>query len=236
MKKNVVFIVNSKFNSSASHSLNSWNIWCKKNNHQIFTLDENIYEDSSFDKFVVFDLLDNENIEYEQILITNTDTIINPNSPNIFDNTDNKLCGVFYNSSYNWLFKSIENYSKYIFNDFKFPYWEYIDTGMVIVNKNHKTLFKNILEFYINNKLNIEKMSNTFNVGTDNPIFNFLIHQNNIKPKVLPYEWNMQDMLRKEVIDPNLVFTEIGWIYQFNLLQNKEYWMETTYKHLLKND
>ena len=79
-------------------------------------------------------------------------------------------------------------------------------------------------------------MLNSFNVGTDNPIFNFFIHKNKVKLKVLPYEWNMQDMSRKEVINSNLVFTKIGWIYQFNLLQNKNYWVETTYKHLKNND
>jgi hypothetical protein len=46
----------------------------------------------------------------------------------------------------------------------------------------------------------------------------------------------MQDMPRKEVIDSNLIFTKIGWIYQFNLLQNKNYWIETTCKYLKNND
>ena len=123
-----------------------------------------------------------------------------------------------------------------MFSNFTFPYWEYIDTGVIIVNETHKKIFSQISEFYMNNKENIKQMLNSFNVGTDNPIFNFFIHKNKVKLKVLPYEWNMQDMSRKEVIDPNLVFTKIGWIYQFNLLQNKNYWVETTYKHLKNND
>ena len=236
MKKNIVFIKNLESNPNNNYSLKNWEIWCKKNNCDIFTLNDKIYEDSSFDKFLVFDLLENENIPYKQILITNTDTLIHPNAPNIFTQTENKLCGVFYNSSYNWLFKSIENYSKYMFSNFTFPYWEYIDTGVIIVNETHKKIFSQISEFYMNNKENIKQMLNSFNVGTDNPIFNFFIHKNKVKLKVLPYEWNMQDMSRKEVINSNLVFTKIGWIYQFNLLQNKNYWVETTYKHLKNND
>ena len=226
--KNIVFITNPNNN----FSIKSWENWCQKNNCEIFILNESYYTNNLFNKFIIFDLLENENISYDQILITNTDTIINPNAPNIFNLTQNKLCGCFYDSSYNWLFRSIENYSKFMFSGATFPYYEYLDMGVIIVNKKHKSFFKKIQDFYLHNEDNIAKMDQTFRVGTDSPIFNFLLHEDKIDLKVLPYEWNMQDMLRKEVIDPNLVFTEIGWIYQFNLLQNKEYWMETTYKHL----
>ena len=107
---------------------------------------------------------------------------------------------------------------------------------MLIVNKEHKALFKNILDFYLLHKDNISKIQNKFNIGADSPIFNFLAHKNKIEINILPYEWNMQDMSRKEIISSSaLNFTKIGWIYQFNLLPNKEYWMEKTYKHLYEN-
>ncbi len=232
MKKNIVFINNQNPSLESQYSINSWDFWCKKNNCELFVLENKLYDDQSFNKFSVFELLEDSNIEYNQILIPNTDTIINPSSPNIFDITDNKLCGVFYNSSYNWLLRSIENYSKYIFDGFMFPYWEYLDTGMIIVNQKHKEFFKNILDFYLHNQENISQMSQTFDVGTDQPVFNFLKHINDIDFKVLPYEWNMQDMIRKEVIS-DLVFTNIGWIYQFNFLSShKNQLMQNTYKKL----
>ena len=234
MKKNIVFINNQESSFESQYSIKSWKFWCELNNCELFILEDKLYEDLSFNKFSVFDLLENNNIEYNQILIPNTNTIINPSSPNIFNITDDKLCGVFYNSSYNWLLRSIENYSKYIFDGFTFPYWEYLDTGIIIVNQNHKSFFKNILDFYLNNQENITQMFQTFSVGTDQPIFNFLMHIHKVNFKILPYEWNMQDMARKEVINPELIFTKIGWIYQFNFLPNKNYWMETTYKKLYK--
>ncbi len=229
--KNIIFITN----PSNNYSIKSWEYWCKKNNCEIFILNESYYSNNLFNKFIIFDLLENENISYNQILITNTDTIINPNAPNIFNLTQNKLCGCFYDSSYSWLFRSIENYSKFMFNGATFPYYEYLDMGVIVVNKEHKSFFKKIQDFYLHNEDNIAKMDQTFNVGTDSPVFNFLLHEDKIDLKVLPYEWNMQDMPRKEVINNDFIFTKIGWIYQFNLLQNKENWIENTYKHLFND-
>jgi hypothetical protein len=96
MKKNIVFINNQNPSLESQYSINSWDFWCKKNNCELFVLENKLYDDQSFNKFSVFELLEGSNIEYNQILIPNTDTIINPSSPNIFDITDNKLCGVFY--------------------------------------------------------------------------------------------------------------------------------------------
>lgn len=227
--KNIVVIHNPK----DLKVYNSWKYWCSKYGHKLFVLNESVLEDSSFDKFLIFNILEESNIEYNQILITNPYTIINPNSPDIFNITKNKLCGCFYDSSYDWLFRNIEIYSKFIFNDFIFPYYEFMDNGMLIINKEHKSLFKNILDFYLSYKDNISKIQNKFNIGTDSPIFNFLAHKNKTEINILPYEWNMQDMSRKEIISPSaLDFTKIGWIYQFNFIQNREYWMEKTYKYL----
>jgi hypothetical protein len=53
----------------------------------------------------------------------------------------------------------------------------------------------------------------------------------------LPYEFNMNDMNRKEILTEDLLFTKIGWIYQFNCIPNNQenkitnHFMEKTYKH-----
>ena len=51
----------------------------------------------------------------------------------------------------------------------------------------------------------------------------------------------MQDMSRTEILNGELSFTKIGWIYHFNGIPNNKdnqaqfYWMEKTYKHLYEN-
>ena len=54
---------------------------------------------------------------------------------------------------------------------------------------------------------------------------------------MLPYEFNMCDMPRKEILDDDLLFTKLGWIYQFNCIPNNidnqytNYFMKKTYEH-----
>ena len=48
----------------------------------------------------------------------------------------------------------------------------------------------------------------------------------------------MNDMARKEVLTDDLLFTKVGWIYQYNgIPNNKEdsltyHWMKKTYEYL----
>tara|TARA_R110001592_G_scaffold247349_1_gene509436 strand:+ start:6962 stop:7678 length:717 start_codon:yes stop_codon:yes gene_type:complete len=236
MKKDIVFIPNTFLTSTSQYSIKSWKEWSHNNNCEVLILENDIYEDSSFNKFLIFDLLESSNIEYNQILIATPDSIIHPQSPNIFKLTDNKLCGAFYDSNYDFLLRNIENYSKHLFNNFTFPYWEYLDTGLLIINNNHKEFINKIKDFYLENSTNIDTLKKTYNLSSDQPVFNFLMHQEKIDFKVLPYEWNMQDLLRKEAITntDHTLFTNIGWIYQFNQIfdSNKEYLMSNTYKNL----
>ena len=67
--------------------------------------------------------------------------------------------------------------------------------------------------------------------GVDQTPVNILIHKENIDLKLLPYEYNMVDMRRKEILQENMVFTKIGYIYQFND-QATYYWMKKTYEYL----
>ena len=66
---------------------------------------------------------------------------------------------------------------------------------------------------------------------------NFFVQKENIDYKQLGYECNMQDMRRWEILDEELTFTKIGWIYHFNggAPPSVGFWMEKTYKYLYEN-
>ena len=70
---------------------------------------------------------------------------------------------------------------------------------------------------------------------------NFLIHLENIDYKLLPYEYNMADMNRKELLTEDLLFTKVGWVYHFSgIPNNKEnklthHWMKKTYEVLYES-
>ena len=168
------------------------------------------------------------------------DTIVHPDCPNLFELSDNKLVGVHNEGSYDWVLRSLENYSKFAFNGFQSKWWNYIDCGLIMVNETHKPFFKSITDFYWTNKDALKQVE-SLHVGTDQTPFNILVERENIDLKLLPYEFNMVDMTRKEILTENLLFTKIGWIYQFNCIPNNQdskatyYWMEKTYKHLYEN-
>ena len=207
MSKNVVFIVNIKNKANVSRSLpytysvKSWKNWCEKNDCELFVLKERIYENDimnpNWHKLFVFDLLENEGIDYDQVLTVDADTIVHPDCPNFFDMSENKFCAVHNEGSYDWICRSIENYSKYVFDNHQLDLWKYFNSGFMIVNKSHKKIFSEILNFYLQNKEHIMKIQETLHVGTDQPIINFFLDINKISRKLLPYEFNMKKTYEK---------------------------------------
>tara|TARA_R100000008_G_C3551719_1_gene150804 strand:+ start:255 stop:1010 length:756 start_codon:yes stop_codon:yes gene_type:complete len=244
---NIVFMVNinnedrKDRSKPYKYSINSWQKWCDKNKCELFVLDEYIFESNhmlpNWYKLYVFDLLDNQNIDYENILVVDSDTIVHPDCPNFFEMTDGKFCAVHNDGSYDWVCRSLENYSKHLFQGFNFPVWEYINSGFLLMNKNHKNLYKDIINFYFTNRDLITNLQKTFGVGTDQPVINFFLQKENIDLKLLPYKFNMQDMFRKEILTDDLLFTKLGWVYHYNAIPNNidsqltVHWMKKTYEH-----
>ena len=223
------------------YSISSWKKWCDKNDCELFVLNDLILENDRmgicWQRYYLFDILDANEIKYDQIAMVDADTIIHPDTPNFFEMTDGKLCGAQFDGSWDWVLRSLENYSKYIFNGYMMHWWEYFDCGFIVVNKNHKQFFQDIISFYFVNQDNLIKVQETFYGGTDQTPVNMLVHEKGVDLKLLPYEFNMNDMNRKEILGDDLLFTKIGWIYQYNAIPNNKdnqltnYFMEKTYKH-----
>lgn len=254
--KNIVFIMNIQLDDEQGRytpnrclpyefSIKSWKHWCKKNNAELFVLEDLLLPKDEmsicWQRYHLFDILEANDIKYDQILMVDSDTIVHPNCPNVFEMSDHKYVGVHNEGSYDWIFRSIENYSKYIFQGREIKWWEYINGGFQIVNKQHKEFFSAMIELYTTNKDAFIKMQNTYHTGTDQTPLNFMLQINDIDTKLLPYEFNMTDMTRKEILTTELTMTDIGWIYHFNCIPNNENdtatldWMEKTYKYLYEN-
>jgi len=246
MSKNVVFLPaivvegNESRSAPYKYGIDSWKKWCQKNNAELFILDQLIYPIDymkiTWQRYMIHDLLEANDIKYDQVLMMDCDSIIHPDTPNFFEMTDNKFVGIHTQGSYDWVLRSMENYSKYIFNGEWFPFWEYIQGGFQITNKSHKQFYKDIIEFYQNNEPNIQEVQK-FHVGTDQPMLNFLLRKHNIDLKLLPWEFSMSDMARKEILDDDMTFTKCGWIYQYNAIPDNHDarrtadWMKKTYEY-----
>ena len=224
------------------YSIDSWKKWCDKNNCELFILNDLLADNEEmgicWQRFHLFDILESNEINYDQVLMVDAETIVHPNCPNFFEMTDRKFCGVHFDGSYDWVLRAIENYSKHTFDGYMMPWDRYFDCGFMVVNKIHKSFFKKVLDFYHKNVVTLKQLQETFHNGTDQTPVNFLIHKENIDLKLLPYEFNMNDMARKNILTDDLLFTKCGWIYQYNAIPNNKdnqltnYFMEKTHKHL----
>ena len=182
MNKNIIFIVNiseeQKKGRNAKYdlSINSWKSWADKNNCEVFVLTERVYPEeymiANWHKALALKLLESNGVDYDQVLIVDADTIVHPNCPNFFDETDGKFCAVVNVGCYEWAMRSIKRYGDHMFPGIKISPWEYFNTGFVIVNKSHKEFLDNVIGYYNDN---IEKFieAKSFLVGNDQTPLNY---------------------------------------------------------------
>tara|TARA_Y100000592_G_scaffold36537_1_gene57947 strand:+ start:3627 stop:4385 length:759 start_codon:yes stop_codon:yes gene_type:complete len=250
--KNVVFMTAVKVpdmeyrSAPYEYGIKSFKHWCNKNNCELVVLDELIHPNDimriNYHRYYAFDVLDNSGIDYDQILITDADAVIHPDCPNFFELTDRKYTVTMTDGSYDWICRSLENYSKHVFNGKMFSLWNYFNAGFQVVNKEHRHLWDELIQFYFDNKDLIKNMQETYHVGTDQPIVNFIVNLAKTDMKFLPYQYCMADLYNKQILDEELTFTKvIPGIYQFNAIPNNNnaertlYWMKKTYKHFYGN-
>ena len=258
--KNIVFIPNidcgNGRNKPYHYSVKSWENWAKQyDNIEIIECTEPVFDTKIFliiyQREWGFDILDHNEIDYDQVLIIDSDTIVHPDCPNFFEKTNHEYTAVASNGCFEWVMRSIDAWGKNFLPDETKPkFWEYFNTGFVIVNKKHKPFFDIVKKTYTENinQLNYIRNEVKYNgwpvPSTGQTIVNFLVIKHNIKITYLPERYNLTDLYRKNLLHiPNeswwtdeLHFLKAGWIYHFNSIPAQErhvsYWMERTYKEL----
>lgn len=224
------------------YSINSWKHFAKRHNCEVVILDEPLMDTNitsmAWQRYYVLDLLENSNVKYNQVLIVDADTIVHPDCPNFFNDTDNLYVGVHDGVVYEWVMRSVECYSKFLFNDYKLNIWNYINGGFQIFNDSHKEYLNKFKEYYINNREKIYEVESIVRLGTDQTPMNFFLQINNVKTKMFSYEYNMMGLNIMDGLHENLPFINFGWVYHFNGIpdasygNNVEYWMKKTYNKL----
>lgn len=253
---NIVFIPNidtkNDRNRPYHFSINSWKKWAEKfDDVKVIEWTEPMVDPSimkvTLQRYWVFDILKHNDIEFDQVLLVDADTIIHPDCPNFFKETDNKFCGVVNNGCYEWVTRSIRDWGNALFpNTEGVKPWNYINGGFIIINKQHEELLKNIQAFYINNLDKIKVLTEQIKAGTDQTIINYLLKEYNVDVKLMPECYNLQDLFNKHLLyipghswwKDELIYLDAGWIYHFNAIpqnpRHVEYWMERTYDKLYK--
>ena len=256
--KNIVFIPNIDLGNGRStpyhYSVKSWQTWCDKHDVKLVEWTEPIMDHNNFpiiyQREWVFDILEHNDIDYNQVLIIDADTIVHPDCPNFFERTNHKYTAVVNNGCFEWVTRSINAWGHFMFPDMEKPkVWEYFNTGFIIANKEHKPFFKTIQEFYLENVerlfeiRNNEKYDGLPIPGVGQTCVNFLVNHHDIKMTYLPERFNLTDLFRKNMLHipghndwskDELIYKDTGYIFHFNAIpkneRHAEYWMKRTYE------
>ena len=227
MSKNVVFMTAVKVpgmeyrSKPYKYGIDSWKHWCDKNGAELVVCDELLHPNDimriNFHRYYAPQILKESNIEYDQLLITDADCIIHPNTPNMFEMTGGEYTVSRAIGSMDWICRSMENYSELLFKGYTFDIFKYFNAGFQIISKKHEYIWEQLIDFYFNNRDQILHLQENYGVGTDQPIINFLTHQSGVDLNFLPYEFCAVDLHRFEILDKELTFTKcFPGIYQFN--------------------
>ena len=221
MSKNVVVITvmpGEVDTSYQQYCLNTWRWWCEKNNIELFILNEPLtdpmYMKPTWQRWYVFDILDSNEIEYDQVASVDVDTMVRWDTPNFFDMTDNKFSAVADQDNIGWVKQSIDGYKQF-FKGTDLHWLDYFNCGFIVMSKQHKKICDMIIDFWDKNNEQIIHLQNTISKGTDQTPVNYIVKGSEFEINYLPKTFNLTHFNRKEILE-NLMFIDVGYIWHFN--------------------
>lgn len=143
------------------------------------------YEMCHYRILKVYDMLD----DYDRILIIDSDVIIMPECPNPFETVDTEKIGSIYEDVGSRMQHRIK-----VINDIQSKFgdvgWRYgyINTGVFIVSKKHKSIFQKI------KKGEDEEGKLWTGPGMDDALIGYNIHKYGFEVQELPFQWNHMSM------------------------------------------
>ena len=223
MSKNIIFLINVKHDKkfqgggntlqgAFEWSYKSWSHYAKRHGAEIFVLDEPLFDveymKPNWFKMYILDILEANEIEYDQVLYVDYDTIVTPTAPNIFDLTEHKFCAVRNFGDMDWVCRSIENYSKYIFNGFTFPYYNYFNSGVMVSDEEltlsvsqYIDIVNRVLKDSLGEGVWIQGEIEGFNNRTKHTYFNVVERSNGKKAAVSVAIWEFNMKRLKPLLD-----------------------------------
>ena len=240
MKKNVVWWIGVKNEQLSDkyggfeyfeHSRKTWEYWCKKNDVLFVPFEEPVEEDLfkfrvNWQKAIfVFDEMDKRGIEYNQIALVDSSSMIKWDTPNFFDMTDDRFTAWVDNDNLKWIYESIQGYKPY-FDNFELDISKYISSGFMVFNETHREFFESFKQLYLDNTdMFIEAQDKTVKKSTEQTVINYWLQIKNIDVNLdLPLAFKLTHLHRKEMFSHNWqlnedqtpFFLKYGYVWFFN--------------------
>ena len=214
----------SKVNNSdySKYSIWSWHQYCNKHGIDFLTEEENV---GNFSKPIWNkELIYQKGERYNKIGIVDSDTIIHPDAPNIFDFfNEEQFCGVNDLCDLNWLFRSIDDRQKF-FPDTKMDIFKYLNAGVLFFGKKYLYIFEKLLNLYLTKKEEIESIEGG---GKEQTLLNFMLQSEKVPITLLDPCWNLLSIHRKNMFTNNWqLYPE----YANTVIRGND----STYPHFLK--
>ncbi len=151
--------------------------------------------------------------QYDRILYVDCDTLIVPSAPNIFEEyaDESVIYAVANMGSMDWVSRSTELYAN-LFSQSVIPPTQYFNSGVLLFSKPTYSLFDRVVELYGKNKETFEQVETQYGLGTDQPVLNYVLRD---VMQLIPYQWNMQDLICHDLTDP-LLITRYGYVSHYN--------------------
>jgi len=233
------------------YGISSWKKWCKKNNCKLIVLDQLLLPEEemliTWQRWKVLDILEHNQIDYDQVLVVDADSIVHPDCPNFFELTNHNFTSIRGQGCHEFLGRGIKSYSNLFFNkDWSIKIFECFQTGFVIINKSHKEFFDRVFDFYNKHKDEIRKSYETVRTGSDIILLNVLRGEFEQEIRYLPRQFSVEALFTKNLLkvypqqwweDSLENLYNSGWIYQFNSIpstpdRDRTYWMQRIYTEL----
>ena len=210
------------------YSKNTWKYWCDKNNITFFEYTNPGLNDTGTHKVTWqrwFDLEKQlEHIDWNKVAVVDASYMIRWDAPNFFDLTTNNLSCFQALENIKWMDEGIKGYQN-LFPNVSFDLKRYIDCGFQIFTKTHLEFLNQLKDFYFNNTDQILLLQSKVGRGTDQPVYNYLLQQNNIDFRFeLPSSFNLNHMNRfnwfahnwqlKE--DQTPYFVKYGYLWKYS--------------------
>mgnify|MGYP003122545075 FL=1 len=204
----------------------TWEYWCKKNNVELFILEDEIKPKGdgtykvpgmkpTWQRWYVHEVLEANEIEYDQVALVDIDTMIHWDCPNFFDLTNGDFSAVREYINVGWIQQSIDGYQD-MFPNVELDWTTYFNCGFIVMSKKHREWSKSVTDFYEKNEDELRKRQHEIvKKGSDQTSINYMIQGSEHKVNFLNDKFNHSQLHMRGVLQGDLLW-KTGWIWHFN--------------------